>query len=83
VLKTCGARKNASEIPSLIQFTLLHVWIDGKPVVADRTLVRHPRIRMPLWLLTLLQVHCDVRELLQKGQAWHAKVKEALAAHKP
>jgi hypothetical protein len=40
------------------------------------------RARMLPRLLTLLQVRCDVKELLLKGEAWYAKVKEALAAHK-
>ncbi len=29
-----------------------------------------------------LQIRCSVKELLEKGEAWHAKVREALAQHR-
>ena len=39
-------------------------------------------MRVFLLMRVRLQVRCSVRELLDKGEAWHVKVKEALAEHK-
>jgi hypothetical protein len=37
-----------------------------------RVIIRSPSV----------QVRCSARELLEKGEFWHAKVREALAEHK-
>ncbi len=72
-----------------LQLTLSQVWIDGKPVVVDKALVPpppptppalHARMSGVCGLVSAgLQVRCSAKELLEKGEFWNAKVREALA----